>query len=657
MMQKALYFICFFLATSLLLACGQDDDDGGGTSAGQLQLNTARVGTVSIISGSPQVPPGNTITLAFNAAIDVNTLSEIVLAQGVGTFVELNFETLDNARIIEITPATALTEGEVYTLEIGSGFKGAAGESYSGVELSFTVSQPGLTIVSLRENNRNLSLTARNTEVAAAPEFDLVLSHDIDAAILEDRLVLIGDQNYPLSVTKTAAATYRITTNTNLKDLIKFNLLFPASIGTDAERDFTAVSYVFYTQLDPTPDFPIISDDELMTLVQSQTFKYFWDFGHPVSGMARERNSTDNTVTTGGTGFGLMAMIVGVERGFITRQEAVVRWQTVIDFLEDADRFHGAWSHWLNGNTGTVIPFGAQDNGGDIVETAFLVQGMLAVRQYLNPSDPTEAALAAKITTLWEEVEWNWYTKGENRIYWHWSPQFDFAINLPVSGHNETQIVYILAAGSPTYGIEKVVYDNGYTRNGDMANGNTFYDYTLPLGEDLGGPLFFSHYSYLGLDPRNLSDVYTNYFTQNRNHTLINRAYCIANPQDYVGYSDQIWGLTASDNDMGYSAHSPTNDLGVITPTAAISSMPFTPDESMTAMRAFYYQLGDRLWGEYGFYDAINPTAGWVADSYLAIDQGPIICGIENHRTALLWDLFMTAPEVQAGLTNLEFSY
>jgi len=159
------------------------------------------------------------------------------------------------------------------------------------------------------------------------------------------------------------------------------------------------------------------------------------------------------------------------------------------------------------------------------------------------------------------------------------------------------------------------------------------------------------------MDPRNLEDSYANYWEQNVNHSLINMAYCSDNPQSYAGYSEECWGLTASDGNDGYSAHSPNNDRGVITPTAAISSLPFTPEESMKAIRHFYYYLGDRLWGEYGFYDAFNPTAGWVASSFLAIDQGPIICMIENHRTGLLWDLYMSAPEVKQGLDKLGFTY
>jgi hypothetical protein len=189
-----------------------------------------------------------------------------------------------------------------------------------------------------------------------------------------------------------------------------------------------------------------------------------------------------------------------------------------------------------------------------------------------------------------------------------------------------------------------------------MINGKSFYDYTLPVGSDYGGPLFFAHYSFLGLDPRNLQDAYADYWQQNEHHTRINRAYCIDNPQQYAGYSENNWGLTASDNHLGYAAHSPAHDLGVITPTAALSSFPYTPEASMDALHFFYYTLGDRLWGEYGFYDAFNVTEGWYAGSYLAIDQGPIIIMIENYRTALLWELFMSVPEVWQGLEKLGFT-
>ncbi len=404
-----------------------------------------------------------------------------------------------------------------------------------------------------------------------------------------------------------------------------------------------------------------LSEDELLDLVQMQTLKYFWDFAEPVSGMARERNTSGNLITTGGTGFGIMAMIAGVERGFLQREEVLERVLKICDFLENADRYHGAWAHWYNGTTGRTIPFSAKDDGGDLVETAFLVQGLIAAREYFDRDTPLEDSLRNFVDTLWYGINWQHYTQGQNVLFWHWSPNFGFEMNMRISGWNEALMVYILAAASPTYPVSADVYHQGWARNGDMVNGNHYYYMPLPLGYHFGGPLFFAHYSFLGLDPRGLHDQYADYWLQNRNHTLINRQYCIVNPGNHCHYSDSIWGLTASDDPFGYRAHAPFNyggtDNGTITPTAALSSMPYTPEESMSALRTFYYYLYDDLWGPYGFKDAFNFDERWFASSYLAIDQGPIVVMIENHRSALLWEVFMKNEDVLAGLELLGFYY
>ena len=441
-----------------------------------------------------------------------------------------------------------------------------------------------------------------------------------------------------------------------LAHIQKYTLIMANTIKGAEGEVFAGYQREFYTEVDTIPKFPLVDDETLLTLVQEQTFRYFWDFAHPVSGLARERNTSGNTVTIGGSGFGVMSILVGIERNFITRAEGVNRLNTIVNFLTTADRFHGVWPHWMNGNTGTTIPFSANDNGADLVETAFMIQGLLTVREYLDEGNSIEAELIAKINTLWEEVEWTWFTQGQNTLYWHWSPNLGFIMNMQIRGYNEALIIYLLAASSPTYPISAAVYNQGWAQNGNMVNGNNYLGSFLPLGPSFGGPLFFAHYSFMGLNPTNLSDQYANYWQQNVNHTLINRQFCINNPNNYVGYGAGGWGLTASDNNTGYSAHSPTNDRGVITPTAALSSMPYTPVESMEALHYFYYTIGDKIWGEYGFYDAYNFTAGWVAGSFLAIDQGPIIVMIENHRTGLIWNYFMQAPEVEVGMDALGFS-
>ncbi|MCK9270106.1 MAG: glucoamylase family protein [Bacteroidales bacterium] len=403
-----------------------------------------------------------------------------------------------------------------------------------------------------------------------------------------------------------------------------------------------------------------MDDEQLMEMVQEATFRYFWDFAHPASGMARERNTSGNIVTSGGSGFGIMALLVGIERQFITRHQGIARMKKILTFLENADRFHGVWPHWLDGNTGKVIPFSELDNGGDLVETAFLVQGLLAARQYFNQTNADEQSIAERITQLWETVEWDWYRRNDgNFLYWHWSPNHQWAINMQVRGPNEAAIVYLLAIASPTHGVPASLWHDGWASSTNYVNGDSFYGYKLWVGWDYGGPLFFAHYSYLGFDPRNKKDAYANYFLNNRNHTLINRAYCIANPKNFEGYSAVSWGLTASDDPWGYMVHEPvgTRDNGTITPSAALSSMPYTPDESMAALKHFYRTLGGKIWGNMGFADAFNPEADWYATSYLAIDQGPIIIMIENHRSQLLWNNFMANPEMQPALDAIGFVY
>lgn len=416
--------------------------------------------------------------------------------------------------------------------------------------------------------------------------------------------------------------------------------------------------YAITTCYDPSDKFERISDEELLTLVQKQTFKYFWDYAHPVSGLARERLNSGDTVTSGGSGFGVMTIPVAIERGFISREEGAERMLAIATFLDEkAERFHGAFSHWLDGKTGKALAFSTKDNGADLVETALLMQGMLAVRQYFNQENETESAIRQKITQIWEAVEWDWFINSSNALFWHWSPDYGWDMNMNISGWNEALIVYVLAASSPTHSISKEVYDQGWARNGDMKNGKKYHDITLPLGPDKGGPLFFAHYSFLGLDPRGLSDEYADYWGQNVAHSKINHAHCVENPKGYAGYGEECWGLTASDIPKGYTASSPTNDNGTIAPTAALSSMPYTPEESLKAIRYFYYVLGDRLFGEYGFKDAFNLSKFWFASSYIAIDQGPVILMIENYRTGLLWDCFMKNEDVRKGLDRLGFTY
>ncbi|MFO1207797.1 MAG: glucoamylase family protein [Amaricoccus sp.] len=402
-------------------------------------------------------------------------------------------------------------------------------------------------------------------------------------------------------------------------------------------------------------------DEALLDLVQRQTLRYFWDFAHPACGMARERSNVTpryglEAVTTGGTGFGVMAIIVGVARGWIARGEAVERLWTMLRFLLKADSYHGIWPHFLNGDTGRTIPFSRKDDGADLVETSFLLAGLLCARQFFDGADEAEARVRSAIDWLWQEAEWSWHTQdGRNVLYWHWSPNNGWSMNHEIRGWNECLITYVLAASAPRYPIAPDTYHRGWADGRDFLNGRTYDGTTLPLGPDWGGPLFLSQYSFLGLDPRGLSDRYADYWQQNVAHTRINHDYCVRNPHGFEGYGPDCWGLTASDSTNGYDAHSPTNDRGVISPTAALSAYPYAPEASLRALRHFLGPLRDRIWGEYGFIDAFSETDDWYAGSHLAIDQGPIVVMIENGRSGLIWKLLMSCPEIVRGLRRLDF--
>lgn len=410
-----------------------------------------------------------------------------------------------------------------------------------------------------------------------------------------------------------------------------------------------------------------ISNEALLDSVQRRTFLYFWDGAEPNSGMARERFHVDgdygkhdkDVVTSGGSGFGIMAMIAGIDRGYVTREQGLERMTRIVNFLEKADSFHGVYPHWWNGKTGKVQGFSDKDNGGDLVETSFLLQGLLALHQYYVDGSDAERALAARIDKIWKNVDWNWHRNSKNVLYWHWSPNHSWEMNFPIRGYNECLNTYVLAACSPTHGVPAEVYHEGWAEGGKIIGPHELEGYTLNMRYQSNsgvGPLFWAHYSFLGLNPTGLKDGYADYFQEMKNYTLINRAYCIRNPKGYKGYGENSWGLTASYSVKGYAAHEPdeAGDHGVISPTAALSSIVYTPEESMKVMRNLY-NMGDKMWGQYGFYDAYSETDDWYPQRYLAIDQGPIAVMIENYRSQLLWNLFMSHPDVQRGLKKLKF--
>jgi len=400
-----------------------------------------------------------------------------------------------------------------------------------------------------------------------------------------------------------------------------------------------------------------MSDDEWMDMAEEAAFRYFFQGAHPAWGLARDRYSGGDLISTGGTGLGLMALVAGAERGYAPRARLAARVRRILEFYATtATTYHGAFSHYLNGSTGASIAADADGlMRGDIVETSYLVMGALTARQYFDGSEADEVAIRSFATQIWEGVDWNAYRQTPDAIYWLWGPAAGWSLSFPVAGWNECLIVYLLGIASPTHPVPASCYHQGWSRYGAMVNGNTYFGYVLPLGASFGGPLFFAHYSFMGFDPRGRRDVYANYFLQNRNHTLINRAYCAANPNQRAGFSADIWGLTACDGPSSYVVNFPYNEEGTIAPTASLSSMPWTPQESLDALRAMYRLYGRGLYGPFGFRDSFNPGAQWYDPDYIAIDQAPIAAMIENARSRLLWNLFMSNPEVQPALDAIGF--
>lgn len=603
-------------------------------------------------------PIDQPIIVSFSIPIDTSTVTKSVKLMHGGTevSVKISFPTSTSC---SITAAPALKYNQNYQLSFFSSLKGKNGESLVPITATFNTLGVMLTIVSMKVGGIDATNQSLTTDVPLNASVELTFSSAISPSTIAAGLS--WKSQVPISFTTTLSnesKTITLTPAAQLVDLTKFTLTATPSLEGQQGESFSGYSKIFYTQAGASPKFPVISDSALLDLVQQQTLKYFYDFGHANSGMARERNTSADVVATGGSGFGIMAMVSGINRGFISRADGISRFTKIISFLEKADRFHGAWPHWINGITGKVVPFATNDDGADIVETSYMIQGLLTLRQYLTSADTAGNNMINRISKLYQNVEWDWFRQNnQNVLYWNWSPNYGFAVNVPVRGYNETLITYLLAAGSATHSIPAEVYQQGWAQSGSIKNGKTFFGHMLPLGQDYGGPLFFTQYSFLGFDPH-VHDSYlsVDYWMQNVNQSLINHDYCVANPKKYVGYGDNCWGLTASDNPTGYGAQSPTNDNGTISPTAAISSMPYTPAESMKAIKFFYYTIGDKMWGQYGFYDAFNVTNGWTATSTLAIDQGPIVVMIENYRTQLLWKLFTSAPEVQAAKTKLGFN-
>jgi len=528
---------------------------------------------------------------------------------------------------------------------------------------NFVMAQEVILNQSENDNSSKLVLTDEITALKSITEAPVVSNFTVKGYDSHAEL----NWEHPIT-----GLSYRIfasfDTGQSFQQRIETNVSSYMDFLSDSERNRNVVYRIVAVEqgvesepTEKTVEIRDFSDDELLDMVQQYTFRYFWDGAHQETGMALERsNGNGRTAASGGTGMGLMAMIVAHEREYKPREEVKDRILMILDFLETCDRWYGAWSHWYNANTGETQRFSEMDDGGDIVETSYVAEALVALKNYFSGTDTKSTQIRQKADQLWKEINWNWYQQGwQNVLYWHWSPIYKFEKNHKVRGWNECLITYIMAASSPTHGISKEVYTEGWARNGNMVNPRNFYDLDINLAPNWGGPLFWIHYTHLGINPRGLIDEYQiDYWQEHVNTAKIHHKYAIDNPYNHTNYSEKCWGLTASDDPYGYTAHKPMdNDNGTVSPTAALASMPYTPEESMKALKYFYRERGEDLFGKYGPYDAFNDNLDWVKESNIGIDQGPIVVMIENYRTGLIWHNVMKDTDVQAGLTKLGFQF
>lgn len=413
-------------------------------------------------------------------------------------------------------------------------------------------------------------------------------------------------------------------------------------------------------------------DEAVLDDIQRRHFKYFWELTNSVNGLVPDRaNPANNTAASSiaATGFGLTAYIVGVERGFITRQQAAERTLTTLRFFADAPQssastdvtgYKGFFYHFLNRDTGYRDK---ADTELSTIDTALLLAGVLSSQSYFDGDNETETEIRELADRLYRAVEWKWAMNGGSKMTMGWSPENGFLPHV-WSGYNEAMILYILAFGSPDASkkIDGSIWNNWTaTYHWDKFHGYDMVNFS---------PLFGHQYSHIWVDFKGIRDSYMrgkalDYFENSRRATMSNRAYCIANPKGFKGYGENIWGLTASDGPGGYFGKEGyyargasalwIYDDGTIAPTAAGGSFPFTPEESYNALTAMKKYNGGVLWTQYGFWDAFNPQVDWVAEWWLGIDQGPILIMIENYRTGLVWNLMKKNPYIASGLKAAGF--
>lgn len=401
------------------------------------------------------------------------------------------------------------------------------------------------------------------------------------------------------------------------------------------------------------------SDDEFLDYVQQTSFDYFWYLANPTNGMVADRSTPTSPCSIAAVGFGLTCIGIGIDHGWISRTQGVARVLTTLNTFLNGPQgtnasgtigYKGWFYHFLDMNTALRSPASELSS----IDTALLLAGILHAKQYFDGTNTDEISIRTKADAIFNRVDWNWMAQGTNVISMGWFPSGSFIANNWI-GYNEGMILYILGLGAATNPLPASAWSRWTSGYAWATNyGQAFV--TFP-------PLFGHQYSHCWIDFRHNADAYMNsknstYFQNSRRATLAQRSYCIANPLNRVGYSSNVWGLTACDGPSGYGTHGAPpaeNDDGTIAPTAAGGSMAFAPEYALPALRHFYTQFRFRIWTAYGFRDAFNLGAQWYASDTLGIDQGPIVVMIENYRTQRVWRRFMQNEEVQRGLQRAGF--
>jgi hypothetical protein len=427
-------------------------------------------------------------------------------------------------------------------------------------------------------------------------------------------------------------------------------------------------------------DYSLTAEDELMLdSIQHKTLLFFLNEHHLEWGIVKDRSADWAPASIASTGFGIPSFAVGVERNWMTREEAAKITLNILDFLTgsvqsadtSASGYKGFYYHFLRLNTGTR----AWRCELSSVDTGLLMMGIIFARNYYNLDNDVENRIRSQAAIILERIDWNFMVmpdtgKYANTISMAWTPDHGLH-NMGWSGYNEALFLYILAAGSGMENAEK-----SYNSWLSSYKWQTSYE---GLSHAAFPPLFGHQFSQSFIDFRGIADMYMkekgiDYFENSRRATYVQREYAIENPYGWVGYDSLCWGVTASDGPgdqynfddkkfLGYAGRGTSGpdynyfDDGTIAPYGPLSSMPFAPEIVFPTIRAINERYGDSLWGRYGYYDSFNPTAQWFDNDFIGIDEGPLLIMIENFRTGLVWNFVMNDPIIQKGLNRLGFTY